>query len=207
MPVDNEEVAMTQPTTEPTAPPPGEPEPTPTLPAVDPSSGDRKGGDRAILADLAKERDKRQALEQQLAELSPLKKLADLIRGGEKPADGKSEVDLLNERFATYEKDLAAERLARWRAEVAQEKGLTVAQAARLQGASRDELAADADALAELFPTAPAVARTPAPDPTQGARSTGPADLDALIADAEKRGDAKAAIALKARRLTQLTNK
>jgi hypothetical protein len=202
---------MTQPVPVPT-PPPGDPAPaTPPVPKPpadspkpDDDSGDhRKGGDRAVLADLAKERDRRQKLEQQLTELAPLKQLAELIGGGQKPPDGKSEVDLLNEKFASYESDLKAEREARWRAEVAAEKGLTAQQAARLQGASREDLAADADALVALFPTAGP--RTPVPDPSQGARlgATG-VDIAAQVAEATKAGDWRKAAALEKTKLANL---
>lgn len=189
---------MTQPST---TPPPGDPgaEPTttpPTEPPKPPGDGG-KGGDRAILADLAKERDKRQALEAQLAELAPLKGLAAALAGGQPPPPGKSAEDLLNERFAAYEADLTAERQARFRAEVAQQKGLTAEQAARLVGGNREELAADADALLALFPTPTSGGRTPAPDPSQGARGTGPGGLEQQITEAQQQGRWQDVIALK----------
>ena len=195
---------MTQPAPTPTTPPPGDPAPAPTEPTTPPPtpptepSGDQPLGPTGQKA-LAAEREARKALEKQLAELSPLKQLAEAISGGQKPADGKSEVDLLNERFASYEKDIAAEREARWRAEVAQEKGLTAQQAARLRGTTRDELVADADELVALFPTGP---RTPAPDPSQGARGGQPGpDLQAQIAEARKAGDFRKAISLERSKL------
>lgn len=182
------------PSTEPT---PGDPAPAPTPPPAEPAEQPLgPAGKKALDA----ERDARKALEKQLADLAPLKQLAELIRGGEQAPPGKSEVDLLNEKFGRYEQDLAAERQARWRAEVAQERGLTAQQAARLVGDSREALAADADALLALFPTA-AGPRTPAPDPTQGAR--GPVDIDQQIRDAEAKGDAGEAIRLKRQRLYQ----
>ena len=49
---------------------------------------------------------------------------------------------------------------------------------------------------------APAV-RRPAPDPSQGARQSGPAGYDAQIAEAEKNGDWATAISLKNRRLAE----
>jgi len=160
--------------TEPNQPtePAGDPQVEPTSQPADPAQGkgDIPAGDkRAILADLAKERDKRQALEKQLAELAPLaalKPVADLL-GGKPTGDAKTDLEKLTERLDDYERQITEERMARWRAEVAAEKGLTPTQAARLQGATREELAADADALLDLF-----AARTPAPDPSQGARSS-----------------------------------
>lgn len=185
---------MTQadPTTEPTL---GDPASAPTAPPAEPVEQPLgPAGKKALDA----EREARRALEKQLADLAPLKQLAELIRGGEQAPPGKSEVDLLNEKFGRYEQDLAAERQARWRAEVAQERGLTAQQAARLVGDSREDLAADADALLALFPTATGP-RTPAPDPTQGAR--GPVDIDQQIRDAEAKGDAGEAIRLKRQKL------
>lgn len=193
---------MTQPT-----PTPGDPAPTPTAapptpqPAPTPTPGDPApddkplgpGGEKA----LAAEREARKALEKQIAALAPLQKIAEALGAGTPAAGGKSEVELLNERFSQYEKDITDERNARWRAEVAAEKELPAALAARLQGATREELAADADALKALMP--PVGNGKPAPDPTQGAR--GPVDIDAQIRDAETKGDVKTAIRLKSQKL------
>jgi len=196
---------MTQPAPVPT-PPPGDPapaptDPTPTQPAT-PEPDDKPLGPSGERA-LAAEREARKALEKQLAELAPLKDFAAALSGGKKPEGGKSEVELLNEKFASYEKDLAEERAARWRAEVAAEKGLTAQQAARLRGTTRDELVADADELLTLFP-APGP-RTPAPDPSQGARGGQPGpDLQAQVAEARARGDFKAAIALERSKLLSI---
>lgn len=147
----------------PAAPPVDQP-PAPSAPAAD-DKPLGPAGERA----LASEREARKALEKQLADLAPLKRVAEALSG--KTETGKSEVELLNERFAQHEADLAAERSARWRAEVAHEKGLTPQQAARLQGATREELLADADALLSIFPAAPAASAkpaAPAPDPVAG---------------------------------------
>lgn len=176
------------------APPPGPaPAPTPAPPADDKPLG--PGGEKA----LATEREARKALEKKLA---PLEQFLSALTGGQKPVDGKSEVELLQERFAEHEKTLADERGARWRAEIANEKGLTAQQAARLNGATRDELLADADALLALFPTA-AGPRTPLPDPSQGARGGGTpaADLDARIAEAQGKRDFRTVIALQKQKL------
>ncbi|HEY9475257.1 MAG TPA: hypothetical protein VIS06_15600, partial [Mycobacteriales bacterium] len=109
------------------------------------------------------------------------------------------------ERMAQYEADLAAERAARIRVEVAAEKGLSAAQAARLQGSSREELAADADALLALFPAQARLGpRTPAPDPSQGARGGGGADLDTQITEAQKAGNWSRVIALKNQKLAAI---
>src|SRR5687768_11663324 len=119
---------MTQPVPTPT---PGDPTPTPAptdpTPPADPS-GDKPLGPAGERA-LAAEREARKALERQLAELAPLKKLAEALGAGGPQAGGKSEVELLNERFSSYEQQLAEERHARWVAEVAAEKGLPPALA------------------------------------------------------------------------------
>ena len=177
---------------EPTTPPAGDP-PTPTTPPVAPPEGDKPlgpGGEKA----LAAEREARKALEKQIAALAPLQKLAEALGTGTPEAAGKSEVELLNERFAEHEKTVAEERAARWRAEVAHEKGLTPQQAARLQGATREELTADADALVALFPAAKP--GTPAPDPSQGSRGGNLPDTDALIREAQAKGDWKTVLTL-----------
>jgi hypothetical protein len=196
---------MTQPAPVPT-PPPGDPAPVPTpspSPApADPAPTDDKPLGPAGEKALATEREARKALERQIAELAPLKQLADVINGGQKPKDGKSEADLLNERFDTYEKQLAEERSARWRAEIAAEKGLSAQQAARLNGTTRDELLADADELLTLFPAAATGPRNPAPDPSQGARGGQPGpDLQAQIDEARSKGDILRAIALERSKL------
>jgi hypothetical protein len=181
------------------AEPPADP---PADPAKDPVVEPPKPGDPANeplgppgLKALQKEREAREALEKQVAELAPLKKFADALGVGTPAAGGKTELELLNERFAQHETQLTEERAARYRAEVAAEKGLTAAQAARLAGMTREELAADADALKALFPTAPAAPGTPAPDPSQGARGS-TVDLDSRIAEAQKAGNVMLAISL-----------
>lgn len=186
---------MTQPNPNP-EPTPGDPAPAPTEPPTPAPAppGDQPLGPAGQKA-LAEERAARKELEKQLAALAPLQKLAEAIGGGQQQPGGKSEVELLNERFAELERTATEERTARWRLEVAAEKGLTPAQAARLAGGTRDELAADADALLALFPAAPHAARAPAPDPSQGPR--GPVDIDQLIRDAETKGDVRTAIRLK----------
>src|SRR5690606_30758410 len=81
---------------------------------------------------LRKEREARKALERQLAELAPLKQLADLL-GGKATGDAKTDLERLTERMDQYERQITEERMARWRAEVAAEKGLSPALAERLR--------------------------------------------------------------------------
>lgn len=166
------------------------------------------GGKKALQA----EREARKALEKQLADLAPLADLVKRIRGGDGvPEQQKTEVDRLNERLAEVERAANDERMQRLRLEVAAEKGLTSAQAARLAGSSKDELVADADALLALFPTTPATPpgpRAPAPDPSQGGTGTpGLSELDAAIQAAEKAGNTAAVVALKTRKFAETHGK
>lgn len=197
---------MTQPAPVPTVPA-GDP-PTPTAPPApapapvpaDPPKVEDKplgpGGEKA----LREEREARKALEKQLAELSPLKQLAEAL-GGKVTGDGKTDMERLTERLTQHETELAGEREARFRLEVAAAKGLTPQQAERLRGKTREELEADADALLALFPVAPAGPRNPAPDPSQGSRGAQPPDLDAQIAAAQKAGDFRKVITLQKQKL------
>ena len=202
---------MTQPTIPIPGPPPGDPAsvPTPTpvptpppTPAPTPAPpGDKPLGPAGESA-LQAERDARKALEKSINDqLAPLRKLAEMLGAGTPAAAGKNEVDLLNERFAEHEKTVTAERQARWRAEVANEKGLTSQQAARLTGASREELLTDADSLLTLFPAPAPGSKTPVPDPSQGAHGGSTPDLESQIAEAQKAGDIRKVILLQRQKL------
>ena len=180
------------------APPAGEP-PANTPPAAKPGDADKgpAGGKDAILADLAKERDARQALQKQVDALAPLGQLAAMLNV--KPEQGKTDVQTLTEQVAAMQKQQADDRLARLRAEVALDKKLPKAIADRLRGSTAEELAADADALMAAFPAAAAgagAAGTPAPDHSQGARG-GARELEAALAEAQKAGKTREAIRLK----------
>jgi hypothetical protein len=199
---------MTQPAP---TPPPGDPAPAPTdpptpppAPPADPPADPPLGpaGKKA----LDEERAARKELEKQLAALAPLKDLAAAMAGGQPQPGGPSEVELLQQRFADLERTAGEERTARWRLEVAAAKGLTPEQATWLKGATQEELTASADQLLAAFPAAPAGPRTPAPDPSQGARGGQPGpDLDAQIAEAKKAGDFRKAIALERSKLQGIT--
>lgn len=162
------------------------PAPSPTPPKEDKGPA---GGEKAILADLAKERDARKALEAKLTAMGQAL--------GVEPAKstGKTDVEALAERIAAQEKRAAEAELRAVRLEVAAEKGLTPAQAARLSGSSREDLAKDADELKALFPASNGTG-TPRPDPTQGARS-GAGELEAALKAAQAKGDAKESIRIK----------
>jgi len=182
---------MTDPT------PPVDPGATPPVdpPKPDPADGLGDAGKKA----LAAERDARKALEtqtkqlqDQLAALAPLGKLAEAL--GVKPEQGKTDVQTLTDQIAELRNQAEKERLGRLRAEVAAEKKLPPAFAARLQGNTAEELAADADILIAALPNAPS--GTPAPDPSQGARG-GAQALEAALKAAQDKGDAKEAIRIK----------
>ena len=183
---------MSEPTTDPTNAPQGEPA---TASEGSTDSGPA-GGEKAILAELKQERLARQELAKQLKELQqrdPVKAIAEAL--GVKPADAKA--DDLAATVTQLQQQMRDAELRAVRLEVAAAKGLTPAQAARLQGATREELDADADQLKELFPTpTPATPGTPAPDPSQGARG-GANALEAQLKAAQDKGDAREAIRIK----------
>jgi hypothetical protein len=201
-----------KPTDPPTgAPSTGGPPADPAKPGDEPL-GD--GGKKALEAERMARKsaeDGKKALEAQLAELAPLAELVTAIRGGKGvPDKDKTEIDKLTERVAAAEKTADDERIARWRSEVALTKKLTPGQAARLVGASKEELESDADALVALFPPAPpgtpGTPGTPAPDLSQGARGgQGQPDLEAQIKEAQAKGDVKRVIALQNQKLGNTT--
>lgn len=180
--------------TTPVPPTPTPPAPQPTPPALptppgDPAKPDEPLGPAGLKA-LNEERAARKELEAQVAKLKPLEKLLEAF-GGEKPKDGQSQIDQLTERFAQQEAAIAAERTARFKSEVALDKKLSAEQAAMLVGTTREELAAHADKLLELFgkPVENGQQRRgPKPDPAQGAApGAKPSGKDAGLAEAQKR--------------------
>jgi hypothetical protein len=194
----------TPPAQPPTPPASGQPAPATKPPAGDPPTDppDKPLGPNGEKA-LAAERKRADDMEKQLKALAPLQKLAEALGGAGDPATGPTDIEKITERLTKHETELAGERSARWRAEIANEKGLTIEQAARLQGDSKDALAADADALKALFPTAPLPPGTPRPDPHQGGLGGGSANLDSQIAEAQKAGDVRKVIALQRQKLHQ----
>lgn len=119
--------------TEPTGAEPAEPTPGPEK---EPEKG--AGGKDAILADLAKERDKRQALEAKLAEYEDAQ---------------KTEAEKAAERLTTAERTAAEASARALRYEAAAEAGLPLNMAARLRGDTKEELLADAEELKGLVGT------------------------------------------------------
>jgi hypothetical protein len=126
---------------------------------------------------LRQEREARKAAEERAkaneAAADELKKIQDAAKSKEeRDAEERAALQKQND-------DLAAENL---RLKVTQEKNLPPALAARLQGATLEELRADADALLELVPATP---RAPQPDPGQGPK-TPPGEIDMRTADTEE---------------------
>lgn len=179
---------MTQPSTEPTTEPAA---PAPTPPEAKPEDALQDPGKKA----LAEERAARKAAEKAQAELAAkLKEFEDR---------DKSEAEKLAERAAAAEKTAADKDAELLRLRTALKHGISDDDAETfLTGTDEATLTRQAERLPALQGTT-AGPRTPAPDPSQGSRSAGPPDLDALIADAEAKGDTRTAIQLKARKLTQ----
>ena len=202
--------------TTPAQPAPAEDQGTPTNPPAPaappaPAGGDNwdtstgKGGKEAVLADLKAARDENKAFKERLDKLAPLERLAAALGEGD-PSKGKTEIEQFTERLAGNERALHEERLARWKAEVAVEKGLTAAHVGRLNGTTKDELLADADQLLTLFPAQPAAGLRP--DPSQGAKGTATApSLDEQIAEARKRNDWKSVVRLESTKLAAVAAK
>jgi len=152
--------------------PKADPKPVDPNPVDDPTKGDPKdpadkplgpNGEKALQA----ERDARKALEKELAELAPLKKIAAALGGGD--ADkGKTDFEQLSERLSSHEGELAKANVARFRAEVALAKRLTPEQAAELQGSTTEELNAHADRLVAAFGGGDGKPGSPKPDRSQG---------------------------------------
>lgn len=111
----------------------------------------------------------------------------------------KSEAQRAIERAEAAEARAAELEASTLRMEVAQERGLTPAQAKRLVGTTREELEADAAELLRDFPVAKE--RPLPPDPSQGVKPGGSNSLDALIAEAQAKGDWKTVISLQNQKL------
>jgi septal ring factor EnvC (AmiA/AmiB activator) len=143
-----------------------------------PATGDEgKGGKDAILADLAKERDKRQALEKQIKDLQPLAEKAKQLEEA-----NQSEVEKLQTKLADAEKARDAATVKADRYEVALEKGLNLTRAKRLVGTTRDELVADADELlADLGPADGKDRKPPSGKPAEQLRGGGDPDVPPTV--------------------------
>ncbi len=143
---------------------PDEPkDPKPEEKPKEPATGDL--GDAGKKA-LAEERAARKAAEKSAADLEARLKA---IEDKDKTETQKAADAAATEKAARVAAEARADRL-----EVAMAKGLTPAQAKRLQGATRDELEADADDLLETLKPAEGTKPPPGGKPTE--RLTGGGD-------------------------------
>lgn len=132
--------------------------------APEPVTDSPKGGKEAVLADLAKERKARQAVQERLKELEPLAAKAKALEDAQ-----KSETERLTEQLEQFKAQAAKAEAENLRLKVATESGLPADLHEFLVGSDEDELRAKAQKL--MAATAAATApRAPAPDPTQGAK-------------------------------------
>jgi hypothetical protein len=139
-------------------------------PPVQGSSKDDEPLGPAGMKALKAERERVDALQNELKSLEPLKKLAAALGNGD-AAQGKSEIEQLNEKFAQYEKDLAEERRGRLREQVARQFDLPDDLAELLKGANAEELKAHAETLQKYVPDAQKAGKKPGapkPDRSQG---------------------------------------
>lgn len=140
---------------------------------------DGKGGKDAVLADLAKERDQRQALQQTVEQMkADQAKQAQAMAAafGLKPEE--TSVDALAAQVKQMQTDLATSRTTSLRQQVALDKRLPPELAARLVGTTEQELAADADALLELMGNG-----APSYDGGTRTSASGPVDMNQAIRD------------------------
>lgn len=149
------------------------PEAAEPAPADNPEPVDTPLGEKGLKA-LHEEREARKALEKQVAEFAPLLEIAKALRGAV-PGEEPSDTERLAAELEEFKAEAAKERLARLRIEVATAAEIPVELAARLQGATAEELKADAEALKALFPTqtTPDAPQGRRGDPAQGARPGG----------------------------------
>ena len=124
-----------------------------------------RGSKTQVLADLAKERDKRQTLDKENAALKA--RLAEFERA-QMTEQEKTAADLktAQDRVAALEAQIAEHQRQAAVAEALKTAGLSADLAGRLQGSTPEELVADARALA-------AALGEPAVDPSQGQHAGG----------------------------------
>ena len=124
-----------------------------------------RGSKTQVLADLAKERDKRQTLDKENAALKA--RLAEFERA-QMTEQEKTAADLktAQDRVAALEAQIAEQQRQAAVAEALKTAGLSADLAGRLQGSTPEELAADAKALAAALGEPPV-------DPSQGQHAGG----------------------------------
>lgn len=124
-----------------------------------------RGSKTQVLADLAKERDKRQALDKENAALKA--RLAEFERA-QMTEQEKTAADLktAQDRVAALEAQIAEQQRQAAVAEALKTAGLSADLAGRIQGSTPEELVADAKALATALGEPPV-------DPSQGQHASG----------------------------------
>ena len=185
---------MTQPITQPAGDPPAIPPTPPTDPPADPPTPTDLGdpGKKA----LGEERAARKTAEKERAALEArLKEFEDR---------DKTEAQKLAERAAAAEKTAADKDAEVLRLRTALKHGIADEDAETfLTGTDQATLTKQAERLVAL--RGPVGPRTPAPDPSQGARGTGSAaSLDDQITAAIAKGDWKAQMRLNAQKLAEI---
>lgn len=131
----------------------------------DGSAPNGRGSKTQVLADLAKERDKRQILDKENAALKA--RLAEFERA-QMTEQEKTAADLktAQDRVAALEAQIAEQQRQAAVAEALKTAGLSADLAGRIQGSTPDELVADAKALAAALGEPPV-------DPSQGQHASG----------------------------------
>lgn len=187
----------------PSAEPQGDPAPAPA-PAPPPATPPWGADDQfdpakawSLIQNLRGDVEKQRA---RVAELTPYEQKMRELEDAQ-----KSEAQKLSEQLASAQAEATAARTEALRLKVAAAKGVPSALIGRLQGGTEEELAADADALMAAFPQGgTAATHTPVEALRPGALPGGATpDLDALIREAEAKGDVRESIRLKMQRRTQ----
>ena len=159
-------------------PPEKEPEPRSD------SDGLGDAGRKAIAAERKAAREEKRRADEAEAQLEELRRqqMTEQERAVAERDDARKQLEEANARLAAFEQE-------RTRNEVAAAKGLSLAQARRLSGTTREEFEADADAFkAEL--AAVAAPPVPKPDPSAGAVDSG---KPSSVADAMRAYQARSA--------------
>lgn len=131
------------------------------------SDGLGDAGRKAIAAERKAAREEKRRADEAQAQLEDLRRqqMTEQERAVAERDDARKQLEEANARLAAFEQE-------RTRNEVAAAKGLSLAQARRLSGTTREEFEADADAFkAEL--AALAAPPVPKPDPSAGAVDSG----------------------------------
>lgn len=171
---------------------------TPPAPEATAAPEEGKGGKEAVLADLAKERDRRQELEQKIAEIETASKSQlDAIAKALGLKEDEQDPTQIAQQLEDSKRQAAENAAALTRFQVAVEKAVPSHLVEFVTGQTREEVEASVEKVLAAF--AGSTTRSPQPDPSQGQQGA-PASLDAQIAAAREKGDTREVIRLKARK-------